>query len=151
MAAPVSDALVFFGATGDLAAKQIFPALYELVRRGELNVPIVGVAKSGWTLDQLRAHARESIAAHDPLDEAVFAKLSGLLRYVDGLRITALETGFSFARALQTAALAAWRVRLENVAAGQAAFYQRAKLASTARRGVYSTQLEAVEVQRRGR
>ena len=84
MAAPLSDALVFFGATGDLAAKQIFPALYELVRRGELNVPVVGVAKYGWTLDKLRAHAHESIAAHDPLDEAVFAKLAGLLRYVDG-------------------------------------------------------------------
>lgn len=84
MAAPLSDALVFFGATGDLAAKQIFPALYELVRRGELNVPVVGVAKSGWTLDQLRAHARESIAAHYALDQDAFAKLSGLLRYVDG-------------------------------------------------------------------
>lgn len=84
MATPLSDALVFFGATGDLAAKQIFPALYELVRRGELNVPVVAVAKSGWTLDQLRVRARESIAAHGPLDEAAFAKLSGLLRYVDG-------------------------------------------------------------------
>jgi len=76
--------LVFFGATGDLAAKQIFPALYELVRRGDLNVPVVGVAKAGWTIDQLRARARESIAAEAPLDEAVFAKLSELLRYVDG-------------------------------------------------------------------
>ena len=83
-ATPPSDALVFFGATGDLAAKQIFPALYDLVRRGELNVPVVGVAKAGWTLDQLRACARQSIAAFEPLDQPAFQKLSGLLRYVDG-------------------------------------------------------------------
>jgi glucose-6-phosphate 1-dehydrogenase len=79
-----SDALVFFGATGDLAAKQIFPALQRLVRRGALDVPVVGVAKAGWNLEKLRAHARESIAKHDVLDEDAFGGLSGLLRYVDG-------------------------------------------------------------------
>src|SRR5580704_1215662 len=79
-----SDALVFFGATGDLAYKQIFPALHALVKRHGLDIPIVGVAKAGWNLDQLKARARDSIAQHGGVDEAAFAKLSGLLRYVDG-------------------------------------------------------------------
>jgi glucose-6-phosphate 1-dehydrogenase len=61
-AAPQSDALVFFGATGDLAFKQIFPALQALVKRGALNVPVVGVAKRPWSLDQLRARARSGCA-----------------------------------------------------------------------------------------
>src|SRR5206468_5383232 len=64
MAPPRSDALVFFGATGDLAYKKIFPSLMAMVRRGHLDVPVVGVAKAGWTLDQLRARARDSIAKH---------------------------------------------------------------------------------------
>jgi glucose-6-phosphate 1-dehydrogenase len=79
-----SDALVFFGATGDLAYKQIFPALQALVKRHNLDIPIVGVAKAGWNLDQLKARARDSIAHHGGVDEAAFAKLSALLRYVDG-------------------------------------------------------------------
>jgi len=79
-----SDALVFFGATGDLAYKQIFPALQALVKRHNLTIPIVGVAKAGWNLDQLKARARDSIAAHGVLDETAFAKLSALLQYVDG-------------------------------------------------------------------
>jgi glucose-6-phosphate 1-dehydrogenase len=79
-----SDALVFFGATGDLAYKQIFPALQALIKRGVLNVPIVGVAKAGWTLEQLRARARDSLEHHGGLDRAAFEKLSALLRYVDG-------------------------------------------------------------------
>ena len=58
MSAVLSDALVFFGATGDLAYKKIFPALYAMTRRGRLDVPVIGVAKSGWTLEQLRARAR---------------------------------------------------------------------------------------------
>src|SRR5580658_937350 len=78
-----SDALVFFGATGDLAYKQIFPALQALVKRHNLDIPIVGVAKAGWSLDQLKARARDSIAKHGGLDEAAFAKLSSLLQYVD--------------------------------------------------------------------
>ncbi len=81
---PHTDALVFFGATGDLAYKQIFPALQALVKRHNLDIPIVGVAKAGWNLDQLKARARASIAAHGGLDEAAFAKLSALLQYVDG-------------------------------------------------------------------
>jgi glucose-6-phosphate 1-dehydrogenase len=79
-----SDALVFFGATGDLAYKQIFPALQALVKRHNLTIPIVGVAKAGWNLDQLKARARDSITAHGGLDEAAFTKLSALLQYVDG-------------------------------------------------------------------
>src|SRR6202035_2281050 len=79
-----SDALVFFGATGDLAFKQIFPALQALVKRHGLDIPIVGVAKAGWNLDQLRARARDSITQHGGLDEAAFAKLVALLQYIDG-------------------------------------------------------------------
>ncbi|HWB00323.1 MAG TPA: glucose-6-phosphate dehydrogenase [Pirellulales bacterium] len=79
-----SDALVFFGATGDLAYKKIFPALYSMVRHGHLNVPVVGVAKAGWKLEQLTARARDSIEHHGTFDEATFARLAGLLRYVDG-------------------------------------------------------------------
>jgi len=82
--APHSDALVFFGATGDLAFKQIFPALQALVKRHNLTIPIVGVAKAGWNLDQLKARARDSVTAHGGLDEPAFAKLSALLQYVDG-------------------------------------------------------------------
>src|SRR5215469_6858230 len=78
-----SDALVFFGATGDLAYKKIFPALQAMVKRGHLNVPVVGVAKAGWNLDQLRARAQDSLEKHGGVDPAAFAKLSGLLRYVD--------------------------------------------------------------------
>jgi glucose-6-phosphate 1-dehydrogenase len=79
-----SDALVFCGASGDLAYKKIFPALQSMIKRGHLDVPIVGVALSGWGLDQLRARARESLEKHGGLDRAAFEKLSGLLRYVDG-------------------------------------------------------------------
>jgi glucose-6-phosphate 1-dehydrogenase len=79
-----SDAIVFFGATGDLAYKQIFPALQALVKRHTLDIPIIGVAKAGWTLDQLRTRARESVAQHCGVDEVAFGKLSALLQYVDG-------------------------------------------------------------------
>jgi glucose-6-phosphate 1-dehydrogenase len=79
-----SDALVFFGATGDLAYKKIFPSLQTMLKRGNLNVPVIGVAKSGWTLEQLRARARESVEKHLGLDAEAFDKLSALLRYVDG-------------------------------------------------------------------
>src|SRR5947207_10409292 len=84
MSEPQSDALVFFGATGDLAYKKIFPALQAMVRRGHLNVPVLGVAKAGWNLDQFKARARDSVEKHGGLDAAAFAKLSALLRYVDG-------------------------------------------------------------------
>jgi glucose-6-phosphate 1-dehydrogenase len=79
-----SDTLVFFGATGDLAYKKIFPALQAMVKRGHLNVPVIGVARSGWNLDQLKARAKESLEKHGGIDPDAFAKLSGLLRYVDG-------------------------------------------------------------------
>ncbi len=79
-----SDALVFFGATGDLAYKKIFPALQAMVKRGHLNVPVIGVAKAGWTLDQLRARARDSIEKHGHADRASADTLDRLLRYVDG-------------------------------------------------------------------
>src|SRR5262249_56217795 len=79
-----ADAFVFFGATGDLAYKKIFPALQAMVKRGHLDVPIIGVAKAGWTLEQLRARARDSVEQHGGLDAAAFPKLSRLLRYVDG-------------------------------------------------------------------
>ena len=79
-----SDALVFFGATGDLAYKKIFPALQAMVKRGNLIVPVVGVAKAGWNLEQLRARAKDSLEKHGGVDPAAFEKLCGLLRYVDG-------------------------------------------------------------------
>jgi glucose-6-phosphate 1-dehydrogenase len=79
-----SDALVFFGATGDLAYKKIFPALQAMVKRGNLSVPVVGVAKAGWNLEQLRARAKDSLEKHGGVDPAAFEKLCGLLRYVDG-------------------------------------------------------------------
>jgi glucose-6-phosphate 1-dehydrogenase len=79
-----SDALVFFGATGDLAYKKIFPALQAMSKRGNLDIPIVGVAKAGWNVDQLRARARESVEKHGGLDREAFDRICRLLRYVDG-------------------------------------------------------------------
>jgi glucose-6-phosphate 1-dehydrogenase len=79
-----SDAFVFFGATGDLAYKKIFPSLLAMIQRGNLSVPVIGVAKAGWTLDQLRDRARSSIQEHGTMDEAAFAKLVALLNYIDG-------------------------------------------------------------------
>src|ERR1700741_1000789 len=79
-----SDALVFLGAPGDLAYKKIFPALHAMAKRGHLHVPVIGVAKAGWGLDQLKPRAQDSIEKHGGLDSAAFAKLASLLRYVDG-------------------------------------------------------------------
>jgi glucose-6-phosphate 1-dehydrogenase len=79
-----SDALVLFGASGDLTHKKIFPALYAMCARGNLDVPVIGVARSGWTLDDLKAHARDATSAIKGFDEKVFARLAGLLGYVDG-------------------------------------------------------------------
>jgi glucose-6-phosphate 1-dehydrogenase len=85
MPAPRCDALVFFGATGDLAHKKIFPALQALIRRGRLDMPIVGVAKSGWNLEQFTARAKDSLEKHGGgVDPVVFAKLCRQLRYIDG-------------------------------------------------------------------
>jgi glucose-6-phosphate 1-dehydrogenase len=79
-----ADALVFFGATGDLAFKKIFPALQAMARRGHLGVPVIGVAKAGWNLDQIRARARASVEAHGGREPAAFDELCRRLRYVDG-------------------------------------------------------------------
>jgi len=84
MSTLTSDALVFFGATGDLAYKKIFPALQAMIKRGHLNVPVIGVAKAGWNLDQFRNRAYDSLVKHGGVDEEAFARLSKLLRYVDG-------------------------------------------------------------------
>ena len=79
-----SDALVFFGATGDLAYKKIFPALQAMLKRGSLNVPVIGVARSGWNLDRLRKRAQDSLEKHGGLYRPAFDKLCNLLRYVNG-------------------------------------------------------------------
>jgi glucose-6-phosphate 1-dehydrogenase len=82
MSRDLSDALVFYGVTGDLAFKKIFPALQAMVKRGQLDVPVVGVARSAWTVDQLRERVRDSLEKHGGVDRAAFEKLSRLLRYV---------------------------------------------------------------------
>jgi len=79
-----SDALVFFGATGDLAYKKIFPALQGMAKRGHLDVPVIGVAKAAWGVNELRARARDSVERHGGLDAGAFDTLCGLLRYVSG-------------------------------------------------------------------
>jgi glucose-6-phosphate 1-dehydrogenase len=80
-----ADALVFFGATGDLGHKKIFPALQALAKRGHLDFPVIGVAKSGWTLDRLKARARDSVERYGGgLDPTAFAELERCLRYIDG-------------------------------------------------------------------
>ena len=85
MLTQVSDAFVFFGATGDLAHKKIFPALQSMVKQGSLNVPVIGVAKSGWTIEQLRERARDSLIKYGGgVDEAAFQKLCQLMSYIDG-------------------------------------------------------------------
>jgi glucose-6-phosphate 1-dehydrogenase len=84
MTTPSSDALVFFGATGDLAHKKIFPALQALTRRGELDMPVIGVARAGWTLDKLRERARDSLEQNGGLDADAFARLSAQLKFVGG-------------------------------------------------------------------
>jgi len=85
MSPPRADALIFFGATGDLAYKKIFPALYAMARRGQLDIPVIGVARSGWTLEQLQARARESVEEHGgAFDKEAFATLSRQLRLVGG-------------------------------------------------------------------
>ena len=73
-----------FGAAGDFGQQKIFPALRRWCARGHLNVPVIGVAKAGWTLDNLKARAHDSVEKHCGLDQAAFTKLCALLRYVDG-------------------------------------------------------------------
>jgi glucose-6-phosphate 1-dehydrogenase len=79
-----SDSLVLFGASGDLAHKKIFPALYAMCRRGKLDVPIIGVARSGWSLDDFKSHVRDAIGKADGYDEWSASRFMGLLQYVDG-------------------------------------------------------------------
>jgi glucose-6-phosphate 1-dehydrogenase len=84
MTEPHSDALVFFGATGDLAYKKIFPALQAMIKRDELAIPIIGMARAGWNLEKLRERAYASLKENGGVDEVAFAKLSAQLKYVDG-------------------------------------------------------------------
>ena len=84
MVTSASDAFVFFGATGDLAHKKIFPALQAMTRRGELDVPVIGVARAGWTLDKLRERMRDALVHNGGVDEDAFARLSARLKYVEG-------------------------------------------------------------------
>jgi glucose-6-phosphate 1-dehydrogenase len=81
---PRSDALVFFGATGDLAYKKIFPALQAMARRGHLDFPVIGVAKSGWGRDELLERAKSSVTEYGGLDPQAFAHLASRLLYLDG-------------------------------------------------------------------
>jgi len=104
MSAAPADALVFYGATGDLAFKKIFPALQGMVRRGVLDVPVIGVAKQGWKLTDLQARARDSLEQHGGgADPEAFPRLLELLRYVDGdyadpATFTALKKGLAGAK-----------------------------------------------------
>ncbi|MDQ3187912.1 MAG: glucose-6-phosphate dehydrogenase [Pseudomonadota bacterium] len=84
MTLPSSDAFVFFGATGDLALKKIFPALQAMIRQGELDMPIIGIARAGWSLDKLRERARDSLQKNGGVDPVAFRKLSAQLRYLEG-------------------------------------------------------------------
>ncbi len=84
MTRPTSDALVLFGATGDLAAKKIYPALQQMVRRGHLEIPVIGVARGGWDLERLRAHVHDTLTQHPGFDQVATARLLELLRFVDG-------------------------------------------------------------------
>src|SRR5579871_1518742 len=80
-----SDALVLFGATGDLCYRKIYPSLYDLVRRGLLTVPVIGVARAGWSQDQFAEHVRKSLNDFvKNRDEDVAKRFLGLLKYVDG-------------------------------------------------------------------
>ncbi len=84
MTKPISDALVLFGATGDLAARKIYPALQQMVRRGHLDIPVIGMARGGWDLARLRAHVRDCLARRADFDEAAADRLGALLRFVNG-------------------------------------------------------------------
>ena len=84
MNAARSDAIVFYGATGDLAKKQIFPALYGLAEQHRLDIPVIGVARAGWDLQTLQARAHDSVVAHRAIDETIFDRFASRLRYIDG-------------------------------------------------------------------
>jgi glucose-6-phosphate 1-dehydrogenase len=84
MGVPRSDALVFFGATGDLARKKIYPALHAMAKRGMLDMPVIGVANSGWSTELLRTRVREELQEHHNADPIALAKLESELSYIDG-------------------------------------------------------------------
>src|SRR5580693_3585701 len=118
------DALVIFGATGDLAKLETFPALVGLVDRGVLDVPVVGVAKSGWGLDQFRAYAEASLKNNgiDPGSPAAVTML-GLLRYVDGdLDDAATYKAMEDAVGPANQVLYYWRFRRRSLAASPRVF-----------------------------
>jgi glucose-6-phosphate 1-dehydrogenase len=79
-----SDAFVFFGATGDLAYEKIFLSLQAIVKRRTLDLPVIGVARSGWNLEQFHSRAYDSVEKHGGVERAAFDKLCSLLRYVEG-------------------------------------------------------------------
>src|SRR4030095_6714232 len=79
-----ADALVLFGATGDLMHRKIFPALQALAKRGELDMPVIGVARGGWSVEHLGAWIRDSLVHHGGIDRRAFAALARRIRYVDG-------------------------------------------------------------------
>ena len=81
---PLSDAFVFFGATGDLAHKKIFPALQAMIKHGGFDMPVIGLARAGWNVEQLQARARDSLEQNGGIDEHAFAKLCSLLQYIAG-------------------------------------------------------------------
>ncbi len=84
MSSEHSDALVFFGATGDLAYKKVFPALEGMAKRGHLSVQVIGVAKTGWDLERFKSHARASLEEHGEGDGPAAEQLLNQLRYIDG-------------------------------------------------------------------
>src|ERR1700723_694362 len=84
MTIPESDAFVFFGATGDLAHKKIFPALYAMARRNGLDIPVIGMAPGNWSLGKVNKRARDSVEQGGGFDSACFEKLAAQLRYVGG-------------------------------------------------------------------
>jgi len=120
-----SDALVFFGATGDLAYKEVFPALQGLVEQRRLDIPVIGVARSGWDLERLRARARDSLEQHGGVDPDAFAKLSSLLRYIDG--------DYPRPRHLHQAAAGAWRCQTAAALPGDPAQHVRDRHQGTGR------------------
>src|SRR5512143_713508 len=101
MESPRSDAIVVFGVTGDLVHKEIFPAIYGLFRDEDIAVPVIGVARSDWSMEQLIARARDSVEKHVEVDETTFARFAGMLRYVRG-DYGASETYEKMCRALDS-------------------------------------------------
>ena len=107
MTAACADALVLFGATGDLAYKKIFPALQSMTKCGELEVPIIGVSRGGWSLDTLRKRVHDSLAQQGEVNKDDFSKLAARLDYVDG-DYNDVATYARLKQALRSAQFATW-------------------------------------------